>query len=583
MFKKFFGLTDKGAKDLKKAVAACIAGNLTLIFPAVIVTQILQTLTEPLRGGAIDTGRLWLLLGLGALSAVIYGLVYSVEYDNTYTVSYRESTAIRIEVAEHMRRLPLSFFNRKDLSELTTNMMADCSTVEHVLSHVLPQLIANCVTVTLICALLTVYDWRMSLAMFCTLPVAAAVIIISKKLQAKLGERHARAKLEVAEKTQEYLEGVKVVKAFGLSGEKSQALKSALNRMMKEAITFESIVGSFITVASMIVQVGSGIVVLTGVTLLTGGSLDVISLLIFTLLSVKIYGPFLSVLALFPELMYFTLSTKRLRRLRAETPMTGDESAELPNYTVEIKNVSFAYNKDDVIRGLSLTIPQNGVTALVGPSGSGKTTVSRLIARFFDVREGEILIGGRNIREIDPERLMRYMSFVFQDVVLFNDTVINNIRIGKKDASDEEVFAAARLARCDEFIREMPNGYETVIGENGSTLSGGERQRVSIARALLKNAPIVLLDEATASLDPENETKIQEAISELVKGRTVIVIAHRLRTVVGADKIAVLEDGVLAEEGTGAELLAKNGLFARLYKIQNESLGWGVGAKKTLR
>jgi ATP-binding cassette subfamily B protein len=270
-----------------------------------------------------------------------------------------------------------------------------------------------------------------------------------------------------------------------------------------------------------------------------------------------------------------------MQALREEAPMTGDENAQITDYNVELKNVSFAYNDTDVISDISMTIPQDSVTAFVGPSGSGKTTVSRLIARFWDVREGEVLIGGRNIREIDPERLMSYMSFVFQDVVLFNDTVMNNIRIGKKDATDEEVDKAAKLARCDEFIREMPEGYETVIGENGSTLSGGERQRISIARALLKNAPVVLLDEATASLDPENETQIQSAISELVKGRTVIVIAHRLRTVIGADKIAVLDNGRLIEEGTSKELLAGNGLFARMYKIQQESLGWAVGGKES--
>jgi ATP-binding cassette subfamily B protein len=257
--------------------------------------------------------------------------------------------------------------------------------------------------------------------------------------------------------------------------------------------------------------------------------------------------------------------------------MIGNETTVLTDFNVELKNVSFGYNKEDVINNISVTIPQNSVTALVGPSGSGKTTVSRLIARFWDVREGEILIGGKNIRDIDPERLMSYMSFVFQDVTLFNDTVMNNIRIGKYNATDEEVYAAAEMARCDEFIREMPHGYKTVIGENGSTLSGGERQRISIARALLKNAPIVLLDEATASLDPENETQIQEAISALVKGWTVIVIAHRLRTVIGADKIAVLENGKLIEHGTGEQLLAANGLFARLYKIQQDSMGWTVG------
>jgi ATP-binding cassette subfamily B protein len=417
----------------------------------------------------------------------------------------------------------------------------------------------------------------MSLAMFCTLPVAALIFAVSKRAQTKFGERHVVAKLAVSGQVQEYLEGVKVIKAFGLAGEKFNALDASLKIMMKSAITFESIVGALVMLASMILQVGSGIVIFVGVNLLTAGSLDVVAFLIFVLLSARVYSPFLSILALLPELLYSLLSSKRMQILREEPAMTGDETAEFSDFSIEMKNVDFAYNENDVISNLTLNIPQNGVTALVGPSGSGKTTVSRLIARFWDVREGEIQIGGRNIREIDPERLMTYMSFVFQDVVLFNDTVMNNIRIGKRDATDEEVYAAAKAARCDGFVRNMPQGYETVIGENGSTLSGGERQRVSIARALLKNAPIVLLDEATASLDPENETQVQEAISELVKDRTVIVIAHRLRTVMGADKIAVLDNGRLVEEGTSGELIAQGGLFARLYNIQRASLGWSVG------
>jgi ATP-binding cassette subfamily B protein len=294
-------------------------------------------------------------------------------------------------------------------------------------------------------------------------------------------------------------------------------------------------------------------------------------------ISVKIYAPVVVILTMLPEFFYTLTSTRRMQALREEKPMCGDEAVGLGDFTVELRDVSFAYGNEDVIHNVNLTVPQDGITALVGPSGSGKTTVSRLIARFWDVGAGEILIGGKNIREIDPERLMSYMSFVFQDVVLFNDTVMNNIRIGRQGATDEAVYAAAQAAQCDGFVREMPQGYETLIGENGSTLSGGERQRISIARALLKDAPIVLLDEATASLDPENETQIQAAISELVRGRTVIVIAHRLRTVIGADKIAVLEDGQLLEEGTSDELIAQGGLFARMHRIQHESLGWSVG------
>jgi ATP-binding cassette subfamily B protein len=581
--KTLLGLSDKGCQDFKRAVRAVVISNFCLFLPFAVIIQTIITLLAPLMDGASgtvapDSRRLWLLFGLGLAAAVLYFFAYRVEYRKTYTTAYSESEKIRLEVAERIRRLPLSFFNNKDLSELTTNMMADCTAVEHVMSHVAPILFGGIITDVLICALLAVYDWRMALALFAALPISLGLILGSRKLQAVLGERHVRAKLAVSGQVQEYLEGIKVVKAFGLSGEKSRALKEAHRTMMKESIKFEGFVGTFVVLAMMILQVGIGLVVLTGVFLLTGGSLGVIAFLTFILISAKIYSPLVVILTLLPEFFYFLVSTKRMQRIRREPLMEGDEKAVIDNYRIELKNVSFAYHEaEDVIKHVSLVIPQGSVTALVGPSGSGKSTLSRLIARFWDVREGEILIGGKNISGIDPETLMRHMSFVFQDVVLFNDTVKNNIRIGKEGAGDEEVYAAAKAARCDGFIRELPEGYDTVIGENGSTLSGGERQRISIARALLKNAPIVLLDEATASLDPENETLIQAAISELVKNRTVIVIAHRLRTILGANHIAVLENGSLAEQGSGEELLAKNGLFARLYRIQQESLGWSAG------
>ncbi|MDR1194755.1 MAG: ABC transporter ATP-binding protein/permease [Peptococcaceae bacterium] len=577
--KTLLGLSDDGYRDFRRGVAACVLSNLSLLLPFAIILQVMITLLSPLlNGGEPDTARLWLLFACGAVAAALHMIAYRNEYRKTYTVAYSESEKIRLEVAERLRRLPLSFFSQKDLTELTANMMADCTAIEHTMSHVVPGLCADVITVIFACVLLAFYDWRMSIALFAALPFALGLILLTKGIQAKFGERHVRAKLNVAEQVQEYLEGIKVVKAFGLAGEKSLALKNALRDMMWEALKFEGVSGIFVTLAMTILQTGIGLVALVGVTLLTGGSLSPITFLAFVVISAKIYSPLIVILTLLPEFFYMLISTKRMQSLRQEPPMTGDEDAELTDFTVELRRVSFAYKERDVIRDVSLTIPQNSVTAFVGPSGSGKTTIARLIARFWDPREGEIRIGGKNIRDIDPERLMRYMSFVFQDVTLFNDTVMNNIRIGKQGASDAEVFAAAGQAGCDEFIRAMPDGYDTLIGENGSTLSGGERQRLSIARALLKDAPIVLLDEATASLDPENEAQIQGAISALVRGRTVIVIAHRLRTVIGADKIAVLEDGRLREEGAGAELLAQNGLFARLYQIQQESLGWTVGA-----
>lgn len=580
MLKRLLHLSDKGAKDLKRAIFVCVAANIVLFLPFMVVMQAMRTIVAPLASGTpLDTGKLWMLFGLGVLAAVLYFIVYSVEYDKTYTTAYAESTNIRIEVAEHMRKLPLSFFNRKDLSELTTNIMGDCATVEHMMSHAVPQIAGNAISIAVVSVILALYDWRMALALLFVLPISMGVISLSRTIQKKFGERHVGAKLNVSRQIQEYLDGIKVVKAFGLSGEKSEALKAALKQMMKEAVTFEAIAGTFVTLSSIVLQVGIGVVILIGVNLLTSGSLDVIKFLTFTMISTRIYAPILAVLTMLAEVMYLFTSSKRMQQLRGEPVMEGDVDVALPDCNIEFRNVTFAYNKEDVIRDMSVSFPQNAVTALVGPSGSGKSTISRLIARFWDVNKGEIVIGGRNIRNIDPETLMKYMSFVFQDVVLFNDTVINNIRIGKQGATDEEVRAAARIARCDEFISKMDKGYETLIGENGCTLSGGERQRISIARAILKDAPIVLLDEATASIDPENEVLIQEAISELVKGRTVIVIAHRLRTVIGADKIAVLENGRLIEQGTGAELIAQNRLFAQLYNIQQESLGWTISAE----
>ncbi|MDR0654011.1 MAG: ABC transporter ATP-binding protein/permease [Synergistaceae bacterium] len=576
--KALLGLSEEGYADFKRGVRACVVSNLSLLLPFAVIIQTIIALLGPLMNGQpLDIAKLWLSFAAGLAAAVLYFFLYRCEYRATFSVAYSEAEKIRLEVAERIRRLPLSFFNNKDLSELTTNMMADCTSVEHTMSHVVPGLCADIITAAIACVLLSFYDRRMSICLFAVMPVSIGLILVTRKLQRKFGERHVVAKMDVSGQVQEYLEGIKVVKAFGLAGEKSYALERALRGMMREAIKFEGFTGTFITLSMMILQMGIGLVTLVGVMLLTRGGIDVVKMITFILVSAKIYSPLIVVLTLLPEFFYMLVSTRRMQALRRETPMRGDENIALPDCGIEFKNVSFAYGEEAVIKDVSLRIPENCVAAFVGPSGSGKTTVSRLIARFWDVSEGDISIGGQNVREIDPERLMSYMSFVFQDVVLFNDTVTNNIRIGKQDATDEEIYSAAKMARCDEFIRALPDGYDTVIGENGSTLSGGERQRVSIARALLKGAPIVILDEATASLDPENETSIQEAISELVRDRTVIVIAHRLRTVMGADKIFVLENGRLVEEGTGEELVSRGGLFARLYKIQQDSSGWSAG------
>ena len=576
--KGFLMLTDKGYKDLKKAVFACTLTNLSMMLPFFVTIQLFAQLLNPLLGNPLEINQLWLLLGAGIAAAVIVFIASKNDYKKTYVTSYMEAENTRISVIEKVRKLPMSFFNTKNLSELTTNIMEDCATTEHVLSHIIPQLLANGISITLVCAMMAFFDWRMALSIFGTVPVSLLVILGSKRLQNKLSEKLTVAKLEASDQVQEYLEGVKVIKSCGLNGEKFSALDRAMHAMMKMAMRMELVTGTFVTGAQMLLQAGVGIVVFVGVNLLTGGGIALIPMLMFFLIVVRIYGPVVTEFTLLPELFHHRQATKRMRTLMETPEMEGDANQKISSYDIVLDHVSFQYNEDgeSVINDLSVQIPADAITALVGPSGCGKSTISRLIARFWDVSAGKVTIGGVDVKHMDPEELMRSMSFVFQDVVLFNDTVYNNIRIGNLDATAEQVYAAAKAACCDAFVVRMPQGYQSMLGENGYTLSGGERQRISIARALLKNAPIILLDEATASLDPENEVQIQQAISHLIRGKTVIVIAHRLRTIADADKIIVLSEGSLAEEGTHEQLLAKNGLYARLFGIQQQSMGWSV-------
>ncbi|OTP90594.1 ABC transporter [Gilliamella apicola] len=571
MFKRLLMLSDTGSKNLRQAIIACTISNLTLMLPFIILLQVIVSLITPLTSHlAVNKSYLWLMIGLGILSSLLFLFCYQREYKKTYANAFGQAANTRIEVAEKIRKLPLSFFNRKDLSELTTNIMGDCATIENMLSHVIPQLIGYSCSSVITCALLAFYDWRMASAIFCTLPIAFLIMLIGKGFEKKLGEKQVQSKLAVSNEVQEYLDGIKIIKGFGISGEKFKTLDRALKNMMWASIKFEGISGIFVTLSTLVLQVGLGIVVLVGVKLIVIGSLDPITFLAFIVIGSRIYSPLISVLTLLPELFYMLTSIERMKSLQTEPIMEGRDDVLLKSFSVTIDHINFSYKQKTVINDLSCVIPSNKMTALVGPSGSGKSTLLQLIARFWDVDKGVISIDGNDIKTIDPETLMRSMSFVFQNVILFDDTILNNIRIGRHDASDEEVKLAAKKARCDELIARLPHGWDTLIGENGSKLSGGERQRISIARALLKNAPIVLLDEATASLDPENEVYIQQAISELVKDRTVIVIAHRLKTIITADQIIVLDKGSIVEQGSYQQLIDNNGLFARLYSLQKQ-------------
>lgn len=569
-------LSDKGYSDLKKAIFACTLTNLALLLPFCVTVMIFSEILSPFaNGGEIRWNRIWLLWGVGVVSAVLVFLAAKNDYRKTYIASYKESNGTRLRIAEHLRKLPMSFFNTKDLSELTTNMMADCSSMESLLSSTIPPLIANGITVTLTCVLLAFFDWRLALCVFITVPLAFLIIWLSRKRQRKLFARQLDAKLAASGQVQEYLEGMKIIKSCGMSGARCRALDKALLAMKKIAVKVEMAVGVFMSSASMILQAGIGLTIFVGAVLLARGEIDLLPLLMFLLMVTRIYGPILAILANLSSLLNLNVVTERLRTLLSTPAMDGQEKTVL-NGDITLSHVTFAYNEEAVIKDFSCTISEGSVTALVGPSGSGKSTIDGLIARFWDVQQGAICVGGQDIRSIEPESLMAHLSFVFQDVTLFNDTVMNNIRLGDPQASDDAVIAAAKAAYCDEFVRALPQGYETVLGENGSTLSGGERQRISIARALLKNAPIILLDEATASLDPENEVLVQKALAKLVEGKTVVMIAHRLRTVADADQILVLENGELVEQGTHAALMEKHGLYQGLYAIQQESLGWSV-------
>ncbi len=571
-------LTDKGYKDLKGAIAACTLTNFSMMIPVGVSLYMIVEILKPFMGQDMSWSRMWILLAAAVVGAILVFICSKNDYKKTYVVSYMESETSRISLAEHIRKLPMSVFNSKDLSELTTNLMGDVSVKEHALSHLIPQIIANFISLTVICIMFAFWDWRMALALFITVPLAFLIIFLSRNFQTKLGKKHTAAALHASEQVQEYIDGIKVIKACNLDGDQFDALEKALRAMKILSMKFEAGVGVFVTGAQVILQAGVGLTVYVGTLLLTGGQIELVPLIMCLLVVTRIYGPIITELTLLPEFFYYQIAIKRMRTLMDVEIMEGDETVKIDECDIEFNNVGFSYNKggNETIKKMNFNIPAKSITALVGPSGSGKSTVARLIARFWDVDKGRITIGGVNVESVDPEHLMEYMSFVFQDVVLFNDTVYNNIKIGNMNATDEQVYAAAKAARCDEFVEKMPKGYDTLLGENGSTISGGERQRLSIARALLKDAPIVLLDEATASLDPESESHIQEAISALIANKTVVVIAHRLRTVSEADKIIVLDKGRVSEEGTHNELIAKKGLYHKLFTIQKESLGWSV-------
>ena len=571
---KKYALSEQGAKDLIKGCLACVLQNLSFMFPV----GLLYYLVNDLMNGGVPGGKIPFYV---AGCVVFIGLILLTtffQYNATYFATYKESGIRRITLAEHLRKIPLSFFGKKDLADLTSTIMADCTFLEQSFSHFIPELAGSIISTVLISIGLLFTDWRMALAALWVLPVAFAIVGFSAKIQENLNQKAMDVKMACADGIQECIETVRDLKANNAEQAYLKGLEKKIRAVEHRSILNEFGLAAFVVSASLVLKLGIATVVLAGAVLLMQGSLSVLTFFMFLLVVSRLYDPLQGALQNLAAVISTRTNIARMNEILDHPIQQGSDRLSNQGYDIVFDHVGFAYNTGEtVLKDVSFTAKQGEVTALVGPSGGGKTTVSRLAARFWDINRGKITVGGMDVSRIDPETLLSLYSIVFQDVTLFDNTILENIRIGNKDATDEQVIAAAKLANVDEFAEKLPDGWHTNIGENGCELSGGERQRISIARAFLKNAPIILLDEATASLDVENETLIQTALSRLIADKTVLVIAHRMRTVAGADKIVVLSDGTVAEEGSPKDLEEKNGVYAHMVKLQTESQNWKLG------
>ena len=565
--------SEKGAKGLVKGIIACAFQNLAFMLP----TSLLYFLVADMLNGGVTGGRIRFYVGGIAVCFVLILLTTRFQYNNTYFTTYEESGKRRLGLAERLRKLPLSFFGKRDLADLTSTIMADCEVLEKTCSHFIPGLFGSLISTTIISVGLFAFDWRMALAALWVIPVSVLIVLLSYKIQDKTQAKTMAVKMACADGIQEYIETVRDLKANNAEQNYLKGLSGKIKNVEKQNFKAELTNAVFVTGAGMVLKLGIASVAIVGAALLVNGSLSALTFFMFLLVASRLYDPMQAALQNLAAIIAMRTNVARMNEILDYPIQTGSETLTNNGYDIEFNHVGFSYNTGEtVLDDVSFTAKQGEVTALIGPSGGGKTTVSRLAARFWDNGTGKITVGGMDISKIDPEKLMSLYSIVFQDVTLFDNTIMENIRLGKKGATDEEVLAAARLANVDEFAEKLPDKWNTNIGENGSDLSGGERQRISIARAFLKDAPIILLDEATASLDVENETMIQTALSRLIKDKTVLVIAHRMRTVAGADKIVVLADGVVAEQGKPSELYKKNGIYTRMVDLQSASGKWKI-------
>ena len=561
-----------GAAGLIKGIIACAFQNMAFMLP----TGLLYYLVKDLLGGDMGGKTVFYTVGCVICFALILITTW-FQYNNTFFTTYEESGKRRLSLAERLRKLPLSFLGKKDLADLTSTIMADCEVLEKDCSHYIPALFGSVISTIVIALGLFAFDKAMALAALWVIPVSVLIIVLSYKVQDRAQQRNMSVKMACADGIQEYIETLRDLKANNAESSYLKGLRSKIRSVEKGAFKTEITTAVFVTSAGMVLKFGIATVALVGASRLVSGKIDVLTLFMFLLVASRLYDPMQAALQNLAAVIAMRTNVARMNEILDHEIQQGGDTLTNKGCDITFDHVGFAYKSGEtVLSDVSFTAKQGEVTALVGPSGGGKTTVSRLAVRFWDNQKGKITVGGMDISKIDPEKLMTLYSIVFQDVTLFNNTIMENIRLGRKGATDEEVLAAAHLANCDEFAEKLPDKWNTDIGENGCELSGGERQRISIARAFLKDAPIILLDEATASLDVENETAIQTALSRLIRNKTVLVIAHRMRTVAGADKIVVLSDGVVAEQGTPEKLLNKNGIFKRMADLQLQGQNWTV-------
>lgn len=568
-----FALSKEGAKDMIIGCIECALQNISFMFPA----GLLYMLVKDLMGNSLKAHQTFYIIGC-ILCALLILITTWFQYNGTYLATYMETGKRRITLAEKLRKIPLSFFGKKDLADLTTTIMNDCAVLEQSQSHYVCPLVGAIISTAIMAVSLFAFDWRMAMAALWVLPISFGIVGFSSKIQQRLSRKSGEAKVICEAGIQECIEAMNDLRSNNAEEKVVKGLEDKIRMVEKRSIMAEFGMAVFVVSADLVLKLGIATTALAGSSLLIQGEIDIMTFFLFLLVVSRIYDPLEGALQSLGAVISTNTNIERMNEILDQTIQCGDKELTNQGYDICFEQVAFAYeNGETVLEDVSFTANQGEVTALVGPSGGGKTTVSRLAARFWDINKGRITVGGMDISQIDPEALMSLYSIVFQDVTLFNNTILENIRIGNPSATDEEVIAAAKLANVDEFAQKLPDKWNSLIGENGCELSGGERQRISIARAFLKNAPIILLDEATASLDVENETLIQSALSRLIQDKTVLVIAHRMRTVAGANKIVVLDSGRVAEEGTAKELLEQDGIFARMLKLQTESGNWVLG------